>query len=219
MTSRPFGDDVIFTQRLLRSAGLYSEKIDGIWGPKTEAGLARFNEIFEQTAKRLGRFDAASESRIRTLQPLAQTLARRTLKIIRDAGINARIISASRSYAEQDRLFRQGRSGSKGPIVTNARGGQSNHNFGIAWDIGIFTGTGKYLSNSPLYADAGRKVMSAHIPRLEWGGNWITFKDTPHYQVATGISISEVKRRFESGKAIVQEKPEEENNVSDKSSE
>ena len=216
MTNRPFGDDVIFTQRLLRSSGFYSAKIDGVWGPKTDAALARFNDVFEQIAKALGRFDAASEGRIHTLQPAAQKLARRTLKIILDAGINARIISGARSYAEQDKLFSQGRSGHKGPIVTNARGGQSNHNFGIAWDIGIFDKSGKYLSNSPLYAEAGRKVMSAHISGLEWGGNWTTFKDTPHYQVATGLSISQVRRRFETGKAIVRQISEENRDASDK---
>ncbi|MEO8506247.1 MAG: hypothetical protein ABI593_01300 [Betaproteobacteria bacterium] len=39
----------------------------------------------------------------------------------------------------QDAPYRQGRLGNPGPRVTNARDGQSNHNFGIAWDIGIFT--------------------------------------------------------------------------------
>ncbi len=36
-----------------------------------------------------------------------------------------------RSIAEQNRLYAQGRT-LPGPIVTNARGGQSNHNRGIA---------------------------------------------------------------------------------------
>jgi peptidoglycan L-alanyl-D-glutamate endopeptidase CwlK len=203
MINRPFGDDVIFTHRLLRSAGLYTAKIDGIWATKTDAGLEKFDEIFDQTAAALGTFDAATESRIHTLHPVAQNLARRTLNLIRAAGINARIISGTRTYSEQNKLFRKGRYGSKGPVVTNARGGQSNHNFGIAWDIGIFDQKGKYLSDSPLYAEAGHKVMPAHIPDLEWGGNWITFKDTPHYQIATGLPIAEVRARFETGRPIV----------------
>jgi len=211
--SKPFGNDVIFTQRLLRSAGFYVEKVDGIWGPKTDSALTRFDQMFEQTAASLGTFDAATESRIHTLHPIAQKLARRTLKLIRNAGINARIISGTRSYAEQNQLFRKGRYGNKGPIVTNARGGQSNHNFGIAWDIGIFDQKGKYLDNSPLYAEAGHKVMSAKIPGLEWGGNWTSFKDLPHYQVTTDLSISDVRTRFEAGKEIVREISKEKSNA------
>jgi peptidoglycan L-alanyl-D-glutamate endopeptidase CwlK len=87
--------------------------------------------------------------------------------------------------------------------VTNARGGQSNHNFGIAWDIGIFDAKGRYLTDSPLYPKAGKIATSAAIAHLEWGGNWTTFKDQPHYQFATSLSISQIRARFEKGQPII----------------
>jgi len=211
MSSGLFGDDVVFAQRLLRSAGLYAAKIDGIWGSKTDTAMTQFEQVFKQTAVDRGTFDPGTEARIHTLHPAAQKLARRSLKVIRNAGINARIISGTRSYAEQDKLFRQGRFGNKGPVVTNARGGQSNHNFGVAWDIGIFDKAGRYLGTSPEYAHAGSIVMAASIPDLEWGGNWPIFKDRPHYQVATGLKISDVRARFEAGKPIIQQKEEQRN--------
>ena len=51
-------------------------------------------------------------------------------------------------------------------------------------------------------ADPKYKAAAAHgkLAGLEWGGNWPTFPDFPHYQVgAEGRSISSARARFESG--------------------
>ena len=203
MSNRLFEDDVVFLQRLLKGAGLYTSKLDGIWGKNTDTAMDAFENNFATIAGSLGTFDARSERSIHTLHPKAQELARRSLKAIRDAGINARIISGTRTYAEQNALFAKGRFSSKEDKVTNARGGQSNHNFGIAWDIGIFSDDGKYLGNSPLYKKAGQVALAAGIAKLEWGGNWKSFPDQPHYQHATGLNTSDVRAKFESGKAFI----------------
>jgi peptidoglycan L-alanyl-D-glutamate endopeptidase CwlK len=203
MSFRLFADDLTEFQRLLKSAGLLKKKIDGVWGPDTDEAAVAFENLYEAIKASEGAFDARSEGCIVTLNPKAQTLARQCLRAIRAGGVDARIISGTRSYREQDKLFRQGRSGYPGPIVTNARGGQSNHNFGIAWDIGIFDAKGKYLGDSPLYKKAATIAMSAGLPHLEWGGDWKTFKDQPHYQFATGLPISEIRARFESGQPII----------------
>jgi peptidoglycan L-alanyl-D-glutamate endopeptidase CwlK len=63
----------------------------------------------------------------------------------------------------------------KRPKVTNARGGQSNHNFGIAWDVGIFE-NGKYYASDTqkedkAYVELGG-FIKANVPGLEWGGDW-----------------------------------------------
>jgi len=50
-------------------------------------------------------------------------------------------------------LYAQGRT-KPGNKVTNARGGYSNHNFGIAFDIGVFEGT-SYKGDSPKYRAVG----------------------------------------------------------------
>ncbi|HBR56093.1 MAG TPA: peptidase M15 [Blastocatellia bacterium] len=203
MSSKLFEDDVTFLQRLLKSAALYTDKIDGDWGPNTDKAVNAFEALFAQIASAEGTFEPRTESRIRTLHPKAQALARKTLKVIRNGGVNARIISGTRTYVEQNRIFSQGRFGNPGKKVTNARGGQSNHNFGIAWDIGIFDANGKYLGESPLYAKAGQLAAAAGIPKLEWGGNWVSFKDMPHYQHSSGLNISQVRARFESGQPII----------------
>jgi peptidoglycan L-alanyl-D-glutamate endopeptidase CwlK len=154
MSARIFPDDILFFQRLLKSEGLYEGDLDGDWGPITEAAAIEFEAFADEIALSTAIFDARSENNIRTLAIRAQRPAREFLDRVRRAGIGARIISGTRTYAMQNALYARGRSGNPGPIVTRARGGQSNHNFGIAWDIGIFTTVGGYIQDSAAYDDA-----------------------------------------------------------------
>jgi peptidoglycan L-alanyl-D-glutamate endopeptidase CwlK len=199
MSDRLFEGDVLFLQRLLKSAGFYQGKLDGDWGPKTDAAVEAFDARFREIRDDLGEFDVRSEGNIHGLHPKAQEAARKFLRKVLDAGMTVRILSGTRTYAEQNALFRIGRFGDSRPKVTNARGGQSNHNFGIAWDIGVFVG-GKYMTDSAPYRDAAEAGL---FDGLEWGGNWISFKDLPHYQLPTGLSLSQVREKFESGEPYV----------------
>jgi peptidoglycan L-alanyl-D-glutamate endopeptidase CwlK len=199
MSQQLFKDDVEFLQRLLKSSGFNPGKIDGDWGPKTDKAEDEFIAKSREISTKFGTFHQRSEGNILTLHPKAQESARKFLKLLQDAKINARIISGTRTYAEQNALYAKGRP-DNGPKVTNAKGGQSNHNFGIAWDIGIFTSDGGYLGDSPLYEKAAK---IAQLPELEWGGNWSSFKDKPHYQLKTGLSIQEVRQRFEKGESYI----------------
>lgn len=195
MSSPLLKDDVIFTQRFLKAGGLYEGSLDGVWGPLTDAASAKFDMQSIELAQELDIFDGRSERMIFSLQLPAQRAARVFLTRVRTAQLDIRILSGTRSYAEQNALFRQGRFGNAGPRVTNARGGQSNHNFGIAWDIGVFEGRA-YLGESPLYDRAAEIGL---VEGLSWGGNWISFQDRPHYQLDTGLGVSETRRLFEQG--------------------
>lgn len=115
---------------------------------------------------------------IATLLPEVQPYARALIAKAAASGITIKIISGLRAYEEQNELYAQGRI-KPGPRVTNARGGYSNHNFGIAFDIGVFEG-GKYLEESPKYKAVG--VLGKELG-LEWGGNWKTIQDEPHFQL------------------------------------
>jgi D-alanyl-D-alanine carboxypeptidase len=134
-------------------------------------------------------FDERSEKNLATLRPKAQPHFRALLRALKSyaasKGLDVKIISANRTWAEQDALYEKGRS-KPGPKVTNARGGQSNHNYQIAVDIGFFEG-GDYLEESVHYKKAG---PLGEALGLEWGGRWKDFPDTPHYQIKTGKRIS-----------------------------
>jgi peptidoglycan L-alanyl-D-glutamate endopeptidase CwlK len=199
MSHQLFTDDVRFLQRFLKCSHLYDGDIDGDWGPRTDAAVTAFETACAEIAATHGSFETRSERCIHSLQPRAQKEARAFLQRVRGAGIDARIISGTRTYAEQDALYRKGRFGDTSAIVTNAEGGHSNHNFGIAWDIGIFD-RGRYLGESPLYTKAARVGL---VSGLEWGGNWRSFVDPPHYQLATGVKLAAVRTSFEAGTAFV----------------
>ncbi|HMR30995.1 MAG TPA: M15 family metallopeptidase [Geminicoccus sp.] len=194
-----FADDVTFHQRFLIAGGFDPGRVDGEWGPRTDAADQAFIAESGRLADTLGRFDPRSESNLLTLHLPVQRSARAFLRRVLDAGIDARIISGTRTYAEQDKLFRQGRFGNPGNIVTKARGGRSWHNFGVAWDIGIFDG-GRYLGESPLYTRASQVGLDGI---LEWGGNWVSFVDRPHYQLLPGtIQVADTRELFEHGQAF-----------------
>ena len=167
---------------------------DDEWGPRSQAAL----EAAEEEGKRptpnaqhptsnaeggashseaATAVDARSAGNIATLLPPVRPLAVALILALREAGIAAKVISGNRTYAEQDALYAQGRT-KPGARVTNARGGQSNHNFGVAFDIGIFDANGKYWEESPAYAKAGETGKKLG---LQWGGDW-TFQDEPHFE-------------------------------------
>lgn len=109
-----------------------------------------------------------------------------------------------RSNAEQDALYRKGRT-EPGPIVTYVKGGASFHNYGLAVDIVILVdkdGNGSYETASwDTRKDYDRDLVSDWIEIVnifkaygwEWGGNWNTFPDYPHFQKTFGKSTQELK--------------------------
>ncbi|MCD5326150.1 MULTISPECIES: M15 family metallopeptidase [Pontibacillus] len=101
-------------------------------------------------------------------------------------GINMQVSSGFRSFAEQDDLYAKGRSvgGSK---VTNARAGQSIHNYGYAIDFFLTNWDGsKALWN--VNDDWRRVAELAKSVGFSWGGDWTSFKDYPHLDLSCGLS-------------------------------
>lgn len=146
--------------------------------------------------------DARSEKNIDTLHDKVKPYARALILKAKQKGWNFKITSALRTFEEQDALFAQGRT-KPGKIVTNARSGASNHNYGTAFDVTLFNGS-QPVWNSPLYKALG--AIGEEIG-LEWGGNWKSIKDEPHFQLrphwAAGMSesqmLAELRRRRSTG--------------------
>ncbi len=189
--------DVMFHQRMLACAGLYQGKLDGGWGKKTDAADKAFHTEYLRLQSIGGTFDPRTEAAIMTLLPKAQEKARQFMQV---AGSTCKLLSGTRTYAEQDALFGQR------PVVTRARGGSSNHNFCIAWDVGIFI-DGRYLTGAKAgddakYDELAHKVK-AHVTGLEWGGDWKSIVDKPHYQLVTGKTTAQVRAAFEAGEPFI----------------
>jgi peptidoglycan L-alanyl-D-glutamate endopeptidase CwlK len=156
--------------------------VDGKAGPETWGAI--YERIVGPTlnatppAPDLDPVDPRSEKVIATLLPEVKPVARALVQKAALSGIRIKVISGFRTYAEQDALYVQGRT-APGSVVTKARGGYSNHNFGIAFDVGVFEGN-TYLDDSPKYKAVG--VLGTDLG-LEWGGNWKTIVDQPHFQL------------------------------------
>jgi peptidoglycan L-alanyl-D-glutamate endopeptidase CwlK len=109
-------------------------------------------------------------------------------------GVRLRFAYVYRSIAEQNVLYNQK------PKVTNAKGGQSIHNYGLAFDIAILldkdnNGTFESIDwniNSPYF-----KLVVEYFKSkgYEHGGDWKNFKDYPHFQKAFGHTWQTLKNK------------------------
>lgn len=175
-----------------RSLGV---EVDGRPGPETWGAIykriVRRSAAATSPASTIDPVDTRSEKVISTLLPPVRSMARALVQKAVLAGIKVKIISGFRTYAEQNALYAQGRT-TAGAVVTNAKAGYSNHNFGIAFDVGVFEG-GKYLGESPKYKAVG--VIGMDLG-LEWGGNWKTLVDQPHFQLRPSWAVDMTEKQM-----------------------
>ncbi|MDR1876291.1 MAG: M15 family metallopeptidase [Flavobacteriaceae bacterium] len=134
--------------------------------------------------------DAVSDKRIQSLHPAIRMKA---TDFIKEANTNSsgtliRIAQGFRTYAEQDALYAKGRTDKSSKIVTKAKGGFSNHNFGLAFDIvGITDGKLDYNLDWKSLSTLGKSKG------FEWGGDWKKFQDMPHFENMFGNSLNELR--------------------------
>lgn len=124
-------------------------------------------------------------------------------------GVRLRFVYVYRSPAEQNVLFK------KKPKVTNARAFQSIHNYGLAFDIVLMydkNGDGIFEEVSWDLLKDGDKDGKADWKEMidffkskgyEWGGNFKSFPDAPHFQKSYGLSWQMLKNRLEIGMIIL----------------
>lgn len=165
---------------------------------KEEAPVAKV----ESSTTVLLKVSQRNEKSIARLHPQVRGLIRR---FINDVYIKHQvqlvIVQDYRTYAQQDALYAKGRTTS-GSTVTNAKGGQSNHNFALAVDVFPLWNDGK------LHMDAKSDKKNIEILRkissvgksigLEWGGDWKSMVDNPHFQLKTGKTMSQLRALTES---------------------
>lgn len=128
-------------------------------------------------------WDKFSDARIAKLHPKIRADATAFINTVEaKTGIKLRVTQGFRSFKEQNDLYAQGRA-KPGKIVTNAKGGESYHNYGLALDVCEIRG------RQAIWECDWKKI--APIGKAlgwEWGGDWTKFKDRPHFQKAFGKS-------------------------------
>jgi peptidoglycan LD-endopeptidase CwlK len=134
-------------------------------------------------------------------------------------GVRLRFAYTTRTNEEQNILYAQGRTklfdaeGRRLGKVTNAKGGQSIHNYHLAWDIVLLldkNSDGVFESaswNTILDFDKDGKADWMEVVDYfksigaEWGGNW-KFKDKPHFQMAFGHTWKTLKALQDKGEVF-----------------
>ena len=113
--------------------------------------------------------------------PHLQELATKLVEECKRQGLIIKIGETLRTATEQDELYAQGRT-KPGNIVTNARGSsyRSMHQWGVAFDFFRNDGSGAYNETGNFF---GRVGQIGKALGLEWGGDWKSIKDNPHFQL------------------------------------
>lgn len=142
-------------------------------------------------------YDQISLDRIATFHPLLRDKLKEWYleannKLL-PKGYRLRITHVYRSVQEQNDLYVLGRT-KKGSIVTNAKGGQSIHNYGLAFDFVILRDlddNGTFETADFTVNEYWKKIANYFKSKgFTWGGDFKSFKDAPHLEYSKGLSWS-----------------------------
>ena len=132
------------------------------------------------------------------LHPVVAAKCRLFLAKCNAAGIDVLVTSTYRDNASQDALYAQGRS-TPGKIVTNAKAGQSFHNWRVAFDVVPLRAGKPVWSTAGLDAELWEQAGKiGEGVGLEWAGRWSRFKEMAHFQFTGGLKLSD----FQAGKTL-----------------
>lgn len=116
-------------------------------------------------------------------------------------GITLRVIQGLRTFAEQQAIYNQPHDGKDndgdGKIdeaderVSNANAGQSYHNYGLAIDVAE-------LKDGKINWQFNYKSLLPYALKykLDWGGNFSTIKDQPHFENRYGFNWRQLLAKY-----------------------
>lgn len=133
--------------------------------------------------------------KLEDLTPEVMAMAKEFIKRCNAAGIDVLITSTYRNAESQNAIYAQGRT-TPGSKVTNARAGESYHNYRIAFDF-VPIVSGKAMWND--LAAFKRCGAIAKECGLDWAGDWKSFKEMAHCQ-QRGVTLAELKKKYPNGR-------------------
>ena len=132
---------------------------------------------------------------INKCHPRLIELSKKLVSACRGQGLIIGIGESFRTKEEQDALYAKGRT-APGNIVTNAKGSSysSHHQWGTAFDIYRNDGKGVYTDGDGFFEKVGKIGKSIG---LEWGGDWKSPVDKPHFQLPDwGSTTTKLKKMY-----------------------
>lgn len=145
--------------------------------------------------------DFVTHGRILALHPSIRQDVERGVNFVESKGVRIRIVQGFRTFDEQNNLYAQGRT-TAGKIVTNAKGGESYHNYGLAFDFCLLhlDKTISWSLTEDFDSDGQKDWMEVvehfMLRGFQWGGNW-KFKDYPHLERNFGYTVKRLKEMYD----------------------
>lgn len=124
---------------------------------------------------------------IKLLLPKVQRMTYQLITNCKASGISLIITDTYRSFSEQSLLYSKGRT-MRGNVVTNAKAGESLHNYKVAIDFV------PAKAGMPIWNDKVTFLKVGEIAEkigFEWGGRWKSFIDLPHLQYTAGYTLKQ----------------------------
>jgi peptidoglycan LD-endopeptidase CwlK len=126
---------------------------------------------------------------INMLHPVVAAICRAFVDECAKQNIDVLVTSTYRDNESQATLFAQGRT-TPGKIVTNARAGQSWHNWRAAFDfVPIISGKAQW-NDTATFERCGK---IAEAIGLEWAGRWTRFRELAHCQYTGGLTLADLQ--------------------------
>lgn len=129
------------------------------------------------------------------LHPELVAKVKKLLESCEKHGLHVGVQKGFRSFREQAELYAKGRTTS-GKIVTRAKPGFSWHNYGFAVDVVFKKGVKWSWSEEHDWDKLGQLGKAVG---LEWGGDWRTLKDRPHFELKTRLTLASAYRLYKDG--------------------
>ena len=162
-------DEYVQRELLARGANI---KVDGDFGPKSKKVLAAFLGPVKVVVVGV-ELDARSEKSLTGVHPDLVKVVRRAAEI---SNLEFIVTEGLRTVERQKELVAKGASKTL----------RSRHLTGHAVDVAIKVG-GEIRWDWPLYQNFSSFMKDASKEfgiDVEWGGDWTSFKDGPHYQLS-----------------------------------
>ena len=121
------------------------------------------------------------------LQPEVAAKCNEFIAACAAAGIDLLITSTYRDLESQAALYAQGRT-TPGSVVTNAKAGQSYHNWKVAFDFVPLVAGKPRWDDLDIFRQCGTIAESVG---LEWAGRWHSFPEMAHCQFTGGKTIAD----------------------------
>ena len=142
-------------------------------------------------------------SKIETLHPKIKDEVKKLVDYVNSDILTGKVkmlvTQGLRTFEEQDALYR------KRPKVTNAKGGQSIHNYGLAFDFCLVNGK-KTIWDVASDFDGDKHPDWMEVVEVfkkngyQWGGDFRSFKDRPHFEKTFGYTWRQLLEIRNAGK-------------------